>query len=205
MKGYSILFHGLYGSQTPKIQRYYGAEDSLAREISREVNRPGFRDKSMLGRPRYQEKVRVQRAQSALRIKAGSIVTSEEVTAKRRQERKQFKLDRAKAIAAAAAEAEVAFSEGREAKSTIAIPSGATWKPDISSADVRDVHTPPVEDIEAEEVEEEEISDMEHLQLTLQEAFFLIWAFDCISILDPNTVSVASRRIFSIFNCILKE
>lgn len=115
-------------------------------------------------------------------------MTSEEVTAKRRGERKQFKLDRAKAIAAAAAEAEVAFAEGREAKSTIAIPSGATWKPDLSSVDVRDVHTPSVDDIEEAEIEEEEISDLEHLQLTLQESFFLVWAFDCISILDPNTV-----------------
>ncbi|KAG2349077.1 hypothetical protein BDR05DRAFT_1055980 [Suillus weaverae] len=62
-----------------------------------------------------------------------------EITAKRRAERKQFKLDRAKAIAAAAAaaaEADTAFNEqGRVIAHGIApdgtriIPSAATWKP----------------------------------------------------------------------------
>jgi tRNA-splicing endonuclease subunit Sen2 len=30
--------------------------------------------------------------------------------------------------------------------------------------------------------------DMEHLQLTLPEAFFLAWALDCLSISHPKTV-----------------
>ena len=59
-------------------------------------------------------------------------MTSEEVREKRRAERKQFKLDRAAAIAKAAAEAEAAFVEGREAAPAF-IPSGATWKPQQSS------------------------------------------------------------------------
>lgn len=33
-----------------------------------------------------------------------------------------------------------------------------------------------------------EVDDMEHLQLTLQEAFFLCWCFGCLSVLDPKTV-----------------
>ena len=60
-------------------------------------------------------------------------MTSEELTARRRSERKQFKLDRARAIAAAAAEAEAAFKERGEvvvpALSGPNIPSAATWRP----------------------------------------------------------------------------
>jgi tRNA-splicing endonuclease subunit Sen2 len=116
-------------------------------------------------------------------------LTSEEITAKRRAERKQFKLDRARAIAAAAAEAEAAFAEGRvvspalTADGTRAIPSAATWKPQANVAEEM------VAPSEAEVFEDEEtLQDVEHLQLTLPEAFFLLWTLDCLTILDPNTV-----------------
>lgn len=116
-------------------------------------------------------------------------MTSEEVTAKRREERRQFKFDRAQAMAAAAAEAEAAFSEGREVPSIISadgtrsIPSAATWKPQpkSSSATVLSQDTPPKED-------EEPLEDVEHLQLTLPEAFFLLWNLDCLTVFDPSTV-----------------
>ena len=120
-------------------------------------------------------------------------LTSEEITAKRRAERKQFKLDRAKAIAAAAAEAETAFKEqGRVIAPGIApdgtriIPSAATWKP--TSASAPSEQSPP--DIATDEVQEEiePIEDLEHLQLSLQEAFFLVWALDCLTVLHPETV-----------------
>lgn len=39
-----------------------------------------------------------------------------------------------------------------------------------------------------EEEEMEPIQDLEHLQLSLQEAFFLVWALDCLTILHPQTV-----------------
>lgn len=35
----------------------------------------------------------------------------------------------------------------------------------------------------------EDLVDMEHLQLTLSEAFFCSWALGCLKILDPATVS----------------
>ena len=113
-------------------------------------------------------------------------ITSEEVTARRRAERKQFKFERAQAIAAAAAEAEAAFAEGRvisteEARTSI--PSAATWK---SSVSVRNATLLPSErslDIDAEPPE-----DLEHMQLTLPEAFFLTWALDCLGIYHPKTV-----------------
>jgi tRNA-splicing endonuclease subunit Sen2 len=116
-------------------------------------------------------------------------ITSEEVTAKRRVERKQFKLDRARAIAAAAAEAEAAFAEGRvipaeEAK--VSIPSAATWKP---SSSTRNAPLPPPESFkDATDLDTEPLEDVEHLQLTLAEAFFLTWALGCLNIYRLKTV-----------------
>ncbi|KAL0580589.1 tRNA splicing endonuclease subunit sen2 [Marasmius crinis-equi] len=112
-------------------------------------------------------------------------LTSEQIREKRRAERKQFKIDRAQAIAAVAAEAEAVFeTEGRvivPALSGPEIPSGATWKPSPSLEASQPVYpTPPDE-------EEEFIENLEHLQLTLCEAFFLAWNLDCIVIIDPQT------------------
>ncbi|KAI9066969.1 hypothetical protein FKP32DRAFT_1564635 [Trametes sanguinea] len=120
---------------------------------------------------------------------AGKYMTSEEIREKRRAERRQFKLDRAAAIARAAAEAEAAFAEGREA-APVAIPSGATWKPSSSGESSLPAPPPPEEeDSESEgEIEEEEpLENVEHLQLTLQEAWFLVWNLDCLAVLDPHT------------------
>lgn len=114
-------------------------------------------------------------------------MTSEEIREKRRAERKQFKLDRAAAIAKAAAEAEAAFAEGREATPTV-IPSGATWKPQKASEEDTPLPEYPPEDDVGEEPEPVEIDNVEHLQLTLPEAFFLIWTLDCLTVLDPHTV-----------------
>lgn len=117
-------------------------------------------------------------------------MTSEEITTKRREQRKRFKMDRANAIAAAAAEAEEAFRSGKAVTSSIIIPSGATWKP----ADDTPEKGPPTVPRSYHQQEEEpggelnDIVDLEHLQLTPQEAFFLIWCFDCLSILNPQTV-----------------
>ncbi|KXN81536.1 putative tRNA-splicing endonuclease subunit sen2 [Leucoagaricus sp. SymC.cos] len=149
-----------------------------------------------------------------LRKSGGKQVTSEEVTAKRRAERRQFKADRAKAIAAVAEEAELIFAtEGRvitPALSGPAIPSAATWKPSQSSSNTASVSgidassepinpsaisteniKPPSETAaSSQSVLEEELdplADVEHLQLTLQEAFFLLWTLDCLTVLDPHT------------------
>lgn len=114
-------------------------------------------------------------------------LTSEEITARRRAERRQFKLDRAAAIAAVAEEAEEIFAtEGRviaPALSGPAIPSAATWKPTQQAREDTFIAPPtPLED-------EEDLVDIEHLQLTLQEAFFLLWNLDCLTVLDSNSVS----------------
>lgn len=123
-------------------------------------------------------------------------MTSEEITAKRRAERKQFKLDRAKAIAAAAAEAEAAFAKGlivSPALSGPTIPSAATWKPPTASVPTGTGPSVSLDKVEAEN--EEPPEDIEHLQLTLPEAFFLLWNLDCLAILDPNTVSIISMNV----------
>lgn len=116
-------------------------------------------------------------------------LTSEEVREKRRLERQQFKLDRAKAIAAVAANAETLFkTEGKVVVPGLSgpeIPSAATWRP-TKPAESTDTPPPEIEDGNPEP--EEPLEDIEHLQLTLQEAFFLIWNFDCLTVLDPATV-----------------
>jgi tRNA-splicing endonuclease subunit Sen2 len=126
---------------------------------------------------------------------AGRHITSEEVTAKRRAERKQFKLDRAQAIAAAAAEAEAAFAEGRiiSADETgVLIPSAATWKP---SDLTRSIASPASESLqEVTDLSLEPLEDMEHMQLTLAEAFFLTWALDCLTICHPETLEPMTLR-----------
>ena len=117
------------------------------------------------------------------------VVTSEEITAKRREQRKRFKMDRANAILAAAEEAEKAFRTGKAIQNPVAIPSGATWKPVGETS--KEPPTLPKNDNKPDEDwngELDDIVDVEHLQLTLQEAFFLIWCFDCLSVFNPHTV-----------------
>ncbi|KZT09924.1 uncharacterized protein LAESUDRAFT_734985 [Laetiporus sulphureus 93-53] len=148
--------------------------------------RRGFFGKGDLSRsePSWQK-----RQIGARKAAAGKYMTAEEIREKRRAERQQFKLDRAAAMAQASAEAEAAFAEGREANITTVIPSGATWKPQQSVTGEAPSPSPsPIPEQEpVDEAEEEPISDLEHLQLTLQEAFFLAWTLDCLTILDPTT------------------
>ncbi|KAG7443651.1 uncharacterized protein BT62DRAFT_934886 [Guyanagaster necrorhizus] len=117
----------------------------------------------------------------------GKQITSEEIRERRRAERKQFKLDRAHAIAAVAAEAEAIFeSEGRVITPALSgpnIPSAATWKPTPTT----DEPLPSLLLSSPQDIDEEELEDVEHLQLTLPEAFFLIWNFDCLTVLNPDT------------------
>ncbi|KIP08789.1 hypothetical protein PHLGIDRAFT_360380 [Phlebiopsis gigantea 11061_1 CR5-6] len=130
---------------------------------------------------------------------AGKYLTSEEIREKRRKERQQFKLDRSKALAEAAAEKEAAFAEGREA-STVAIPSGATWKPQPAEGlSLPSVH--PEQGIPEEDpIEEDPVEEVEHLQLTLQEAFFLLWNLDCLTVLDSVTdEAMGLKSIWSAF------
>jgi tRNA-splicing endonuclease subunit Sen2 len=118
-----------------------------------------------------------------------------------------FKRDRAQAMAEAAALAEARFAEDGTAISTgeqrAGVPSAATWK--LSTPAPGPVNVPGGngygngsaalteggDSKEEQERAEEEIEDLEHLQLTLQEAFFLAWALDCLSVLDSQTVTIS--------------
>lgn len=117
-------------------------------------------------------------------------LTSEEVTARRRANRKQFKQDRARAIAAVQQEAEIIFAtQGHvtiPALSGPAIPSSATWRPSLPhNPDPIPQHDTP--------------QDIEHLQLTLQEAFFLTWAIDSFTILDSKQNTMSLQEIWLAF------
>ena len=125
-------------------------------------------------------------------------LTSEEITARRRAERKQFKLDRARAIAAVAEEAETVFEiEGRVIQPALSgptIPSAATWRPSPQPISENNIPPTPEEEI-LDDGEPPE--DIEHLQLTLQEAFFLLWNLDCLTVFDPHSVRCCDFTVFT--------
>lgn len=125
--------------------------------------------------------------------------TSEEITARRRAERRQFKVDRARAIAAVAEEAEIIFAtEGRVIQPALSghtIPSAATWRPTVEPSVEENIPASPDDtNLLEEEEEPKPLEDVEHLQLTLQEAFFLSWNLDCLTVLDPQTVRPYNSR-----------
>lgn len=93
-------------------------------------------------------------------------------------------------MAAAAAEAEAVFaSEGRpptppaENISTAVRANMAQRNPIAQGGEAIQLREPSSgEDVPPPE-------NMEHLQLTLQEAFFLTWGLDCLRVLEPESVS----------------
>ena len=98
-------------------------------------------------------------------------------------------------MAEAAKEAETAFAtKGVVLKeTTVVIPSSNTWKP-APKEDSVDLITssgtilePAGQGVDGPP-DEEELVDMEHLQLTFQEAFFLIWTMGCLDVLDAASV-----------------
>ncbi|KAI0666774.1 hypothetical protein C8Q78DRAFT_983502 [Trametes maxima] len=197
---------GLFGLSTARLENPHceGVFDPATRSVwivnekdSTILWRRGFFGKGDLSRSEPSWLARQTNARKA----AGKYMTSEEVREKRRAERMQFKRDRAAAIARAAAEAEAAFAEGREAAPAI-IPSGATWKP--TPAPASESLPPPPEDEDEDEdeeiPEEEPLENVEHLQLTLQEAWFLVWNLDCLTVLDPYTnVPMSLQQIWRAF------
>ncbi|KAG9001486.1 tRNA splicing endonuclease subunit sen2 [Tulasnella sp. JGI-2019a] len=141
--------------------------------------------------------------------------TAEDMTAKRRAERKQFKTDRADAIAAARTEAEAVFAATgtlppalselafipSHSRPTRPIPS-ATPVPEppvpidvIGRSDaivsprpfIKDTPVDILGSTSEEPMPEPIVEQMEHLQLTLQEAFFLSWSLGCLRVLNPET------------------
>ncbi|KAF7309633.1 tRNA-splicing endonuclease subunit Sen2 [Mycena indigotica] len=186
---------GLLGLNLAKIDtpQIHGLFDHATRSVwitdraqSLILWRRGFFGKGDLSRS---EPSWLNRQVNARRAAAENRLTAEELTAKRRAERKQFKLDRARAIAQVAAQAEALFeSEGRvviPALSGPNIPSAATWKPTPQDSSTLPQQIP-------SEDEEPFPDDVEHLQLTLPEAFFLLWNLDCLVVEDSDANQLLS-------------
>ncbi|KAG8692043.1 tRNA splicing endonuclease subunit sen2 [Ceratobasidium sp. 423] len=128
----------------------------------------------------------------------GKASASELITAKRREERKIFKATRAAYLAQATAEAEAAFAA--DSSADIVIPTigsasqavRAAAKETRSTPDIpqKDEPAPVPATTEADEGDDfVPPEDMEHLQLTLQEAYFLSHYLACLRILDPENPS----------------
>ncbi|KAF8582725.1 hypothetical protein K439DRAFT_1661631 [Ramaria rubella] len=139
--------------------------------------------------------------------RAKNALTAEEVTAKRRAERQRFKQDRAQAFAASVAEAEAAFAAGDTSVKVAPLTREAVANFAARSADRSEIDSPDLsgpnsetlldtaaltDNLEQKGPDEDIPENLEHLQLTLQEAFFLLWSMDCLRIIDPNTRDVMS-------------
>ncbi|KAH9967315.1 hypothetical protein BC827DRAFT_1173172 [Russula dissimulans] len=197
---FAVTVLGIFGVSPSRVlnPRCEGTFDPTTRSVwvtnrrdSMILWRFGFFGKGNLSRSEPSWLARQSHNRTTMATATERQITSEEVTAKRRAERKQFKLDRARAIATAAADAEAAFAEGRiiSAEETRAsIPSASTWKPSESTRSM-----PSSERWQdATDLSAEPLEDMEHMQLTLAEAFFLAWALDCLTIYHPKTLGPMS-------------
>lgn len=134
-----------------------------------------------------------------------AITTSEEVTRKRREERRQFKLERAKAQREAIEQqlreegkldAETNLEELVENGSVSESPMGTLYPADTSVplGDVTAANGGSVIDAVEKTFAEEtptfdaEIHDQEHLQLTFEEAFFLSYVLGVLDVYHNDTV-----------------
>ncbi|KAF8603765.1 hypothetical protein BDV93DRAFT_441685 [Ceratobasidium sp. AG-I] len=123
----------------------------------------------------------------------GKASASELITAKRREERKAFKATRAAYLAQATAEAEAAFAAGNTADVVIPTIGSASQAVRLAAA-TSSQSTPSLEE------EILALEDMEHLQLTLQEAYFLSWGLGCLKVIDPDTGEhIPDQALLSVF------
>ncbi|CAE6482159.1 unnamed protein product [Rhizoctonia solani] len=125
----------------------------------------------------------------------GKASASELITAKRREERKIFKATRAAYLAQATAEAEAAFAADSSADIVIPTIGSASQAVRTAAKETRPTPDIPQQDEPAPlaatteaDMENDFVppEDMEHLQLTLQEAYFLSHYLGCLRILDPE-------------------
>jgi tRNA-splicing endonuclease subunit Sen2 len=131
-------------------------------------------------------------------------LTAEEITERRRQERKQFKLERARAE-----KERIQNQLAQEGK----IELSAGGEPAVAS-EIGTVVPPaaPVEQQQAPQKEEEEpvtedkpvifVEDLEHLQLTLEEAFFLMYGLGALKVTvgPEGNVCLLRCRCFHVHN-----
>ncbi|KAL7409922.1 hypothetical protein BDY24DRAFT_401516 [Mrakia frigida] len=150
----------------------------------------------------------------------GNVLSSEEITALRRQERKDFKIARAAAAVATveaqerallASQAAALLSSSSETISTTfqpdevimpKRPGNAIYQVPASESNKTDAQ------LNAEEQEkrrlriEEETEDLEHMQLTPEEVWFLAWGLDCLIVLDAKTKTpIPLPTLFHLLTC----
>lgn len=112
--------------------------------------------------------------------------------------RKQFKQQRAEAVAAAEAEAEESFASNPDVAPVITthIPSTQTAGLNQQLQTIISAGDEPLPELTVEETPD----SMEHLQLSLSEAFFLAWTTTCLAIRESESGGLVSLQDFWI-NC----
>ncbi|KAL9598622.1 MAG: hypothetical protein Q9219_004367 [cf. Caloplaca sp. 3 TL-2023] len=169
----------------------------------------GFFGKGSLSRsePAWLEREKIRQG-----ILMGS--TSEEQTRKRREERKQFKNERAKKEREAieeklAEEAGLGAQEIEEANGHASVTDTieiSTKNALPSNADQCNTLTPSTVTLDTSEAPKKSyeasskvILNQEHLQLNLEETFFLVYGLDVLSIQDPSTSHpITTSKLFSL-------
>ncbi|KAL8912055.1 MAG: hypothetical protein Q9171_002843 [Xanthocarpia ochracea] len=218
---FTYLFHLIFPpSSHPLAPRrgYFSAETRSIHVIDEKTARVlwehGFFGKGSLSRsePAWLEREKIRQG-----LVLGN--TSEEATRKRREERKQFKTERARKEREAIEEKLVEEATGTnnvnrngDIEQSVATQFERPFDPaDVDHHDPPSVPSPEVEgqlavppsDVASEishlQLPTKTIINQEHLQLTFEEAFFLIYAVGVLEIQDPLTSQViATSRLLSI-------
>lgn len=152
-------------------------------------------------------------------------MAAEEIRELRRKERKQFKIDRAQAILDAAVAAEAMLTSGRTPPvPPSSSDASSSTQPQLAPGTKLTPQTflvrperpnnrgPPSaaetlaakKAVEAAKADDEDdfdeslVQDREHLQLSLEEAWFLAWAIGVLRVLDPIRVSGCFHAVASL-------
>lgn len=148
----------------------------------------GFWGKGSLSRSEPQWLVAEKRRRGAQALK-----TSTEVTQSRREERRQFKLERARAqreaIEQQLRQEGKLVPEASIDEIADGAPNGVATSDDVKAPTINQAaNTTPTEEEEEAiaKLEDIDIPDMEHLQLTPEEAFFLSYVLGALDVVDPG-------------------
>ncbi|CED84699.1 tRNA splicing endonuclease SEN2 [Phaffia rhodozyma] len=135
---------------------------------------------------------------------AGNTLSAEEVTALRRQERKDFKIARAKHAVLTVEAAERAFLAG-EASPADSTATGELERPKRPASNAG-LPTRMTRE-EADKAEEEQrrraenvvVENLEHMQLMPEEVWYLAWGLNCLIVKDPITkISYPLSTVFQL-------
>lgn len=205
---YALVSQSVWGpSSRSTIHKGYFSKETQSIHITdpqsiRAFWEAGFFGKGTLSRsePRWLDQEKRRRGLVALE-------TSEEITRKRRQERRQFKLERAR-LEREAIEQQLR-EEGKLKSIETAEVSSLGDEETPETAPELDAVDDEIQRLEEEDgsalppdlqgPEEEELQDQEFLQLTLEEAFFLIYALGTLAIYKDE-VQLSPAYLFRLFS-----